>query len=82
MGEHFVGNPQIIPGEKNFRHHNMKDHMAAFQEHRRAAITFDSFDFNLYESLVNYLTHDYVQRRRSEVIDCKKEQIKRLKTLP
>ncbi|QJB38776.1 phage integrase SAM-like domain-containing protein [Chitinophaga oryzae] len=59
---------------------NMKDHIAAFQEHRRAAITFDSFDFNLYESLVNYLTYDYVQRRRSEVIDGKKEQIKGLKT--
>ncbi|MGN7825039.1 tyrosine-type recombinase/integrase [Chitinophaga sp. 22536] len=59
---------------------NMKDHMAAFQEHREAAITFDSFDFNLYESLVNYLTYDYVQRRRSEVIDGKKEQIKGLKT--
>lgn len=59
---------------------NMKDHMAAFQQHRRASITFDSFDFNLYESLVNYLTYDYVQRRRSEVIDGKKEPIKGLKT--
>ncbi|WP_326993650.1 phage integrase SAM-like domain-containing protein [Chitinophaga sp. 212800010-3] len=40
----------------------MKDHMAAFQEYRKTAITFDSFDFNLYESLVNFLTYDYVQR--------------------
>lgn len=54
---------------------NMKDHLAAFQERRRATITFDYFDFNLYESLVNYLTYDYVQRRKSEVIDGKKEQI-------
>ncbi|MCW3465978.1 site-specific integrase [Chitinophaga nivalis] len=59
---------------------NMKDHMTAFQEHRSLTITFDSFDFNLYESLINYLTYDYVQRRRSEVIDGKKEQIKGLKT--
>ncbi|TWF39587.1 phage integrase family protein [Chitinophaga polysaccharea] len=59
---------------------NMKDHMAVFQEYRKAPITFDSFDFNLYESLVNYLTYDYVQRRKSEIINGKREQIKGLKT--
>jgi hypothetical protein len=59
---------------------NMKDHLAAFQEYRRAAITFDCFDYNFYESLVNYLTYDYVQRRRSEVINGERQTIKGLKT--
>jgi len=70
---------KVSPGMLNV-YKNMKDHMSAFQEHRGAAITFDSFDFNLYESLVSYLTYDYVQRRRSELIDGKKESIKGLKT--
>ncbi len=59
---------------------NMKDHLVAFQEYRGTLITFDSFDFNLYESLVNYLTYGYVQRRRSEIINGKRQPIKGLKT--
>lgn len=59
---------------------NMKDHMAAFQEYRKTAITFDSFDFNLHESLVNFLTYDYVQRRRSEIVNGKREPIQGVKT--
>lgn len=59
---------------------NMKDHLAAFQEYRKAPITFGCFDYNLYESLVNYLTYDYVQRRRSEIINGKRQTIKGLKT--
>ncbi|RAJ78962.1 site-specific recombinase XerD [Chitinophaga dinghuensis] len=59
---------------------NMKDHIAAFQEYRQKPVTFDSFDFNLYDSLIKFLTYEYIQRRRSEVVDGKKVQIKGLKT--
>lgn len=59
---------------------NMKDHLAAFQEYRKAPITFDCFDYNLYDSLVNYLTYEYIQRRRSEEINGKRVKIKGVKT--
>ncbi|RFS21847.1 hypothetical protein DVR12_14420 [Chitinophaga silvatica] len=51
---------------------NMKDHIAAFQDYHQKPVTFDSFDFNLYDSLIKFLTYEYIQRRRSEVIDGKK----------
>lgn len=47
---------------------NMKDHLRAFQDHHKATITFNSLDFNFYEGLVDFLTFDYVQRRRKTVI--------------
>lgn len=42
---------------------NMKSHLKAFEEFRGKPITFDSFDFNFYESYVDFLTFDYVQPR-------------------
>lgn len=47
---------------------NMKDHLEAFQEHRKEPITFDCFDYNFYEKFVDFLTYEYVQRRKKEVI--------------
>jgi site-specific recombinase XerD len=44
---------------------NMKDHLKAFEEYRGKAITFDSLDLNFYEEFVDFLTFDYVQRRRT-----------------
>lgn len=70
---------KVSPGMRKV-YKNLKDHMAAFQKHRGIPITFDSFDFNLYESLVSYPTYDYVQRRRSELINGRREPIEGLKT--
>lgn len=42
---------------------NIKAHLKAFEEHRRKPITFDSFDFNFYDTFVDFLTFDYVQSR-------------------
>lgn len=71
---------------------NMKDHLKAFEDHRKKeyfknsdkrykreniedteafkklTITFESFDLNFYESFVDFLSYDYIQRRRKEVI--------------
>ncbi|HEY9259100.1 site-specific integrase [Chitinophaga sp.] len=47
---------------------NMKDHLQAFQDYRKAIITFDSLDFNFYEGLVDFLTFEYIQRRRKAVV--------------
>lgn len=47
---------------------NMKDHLQAFQDYRKTVITFDALDFNFYEALVDFLTFEYVQRRRKTVI--------------
>lgn len=52
---------------------NMKDHLQAFQNYRKAVITFNCLDFNFYEGLVDFLTFEYIQRRR-------KVEIKGLKT--
>lgn len=70
---------KVSPGMLNV-YKNMKDHLEAFQNYRKKPITFDCFDYNFYESFVDYLTFEYVQRRRSEMIDGKREKIKGLKT--
>jgi predicted DNA-binding protein (UPF0278 family) len=59
---------------------NMKDHLEAFQSYRNKLITFDCFDYNFYESFVNYLTYDYIQCRRSVIVDGQRKKIKGLKT--
>ncbi|MFX1706898.1 site-specific integrase [Chitinophaga sp. CC14] len=46
---------------------NMKDHLQAYQDYRRAVITFNCIDFNFYEGLVDFLTFEYIQRRRKTV---------------
>ncbi len=46
----------------------MKKHLAAFQEVRKAAITFDSFDLTFYNDFIRYLTYEYPLLRRSKLI--------------
>jgi len=46
----------------------MKAHLKSFESFRRKPITFDSFDMNFYEEFVKFLTYDFVQLRRKEVI--------------
>lgn len=46
----------------------VKERLAAFQKYRKRPITFDSFDFNFYEDLVNYLTYEHTHRRRKIVL--------------
>jgi len=43
---------------------NMKEHLKAFEEFRGMPITFDCLDLNFYEEFVDFLTYDYIQRRR------------------
>ncbi|HET7116953.1 MAG TPA: phage integrase SAM-like domain-containing protein [Hanamia sp.] len=46
----------------------MKAHLKSFESFRKEPITFDSFDMNFYEAFVKFLTYDFVQLRRKEVI--------------
>lgn len=46
----------------------VKERLLAFQKCRKRLITFDSFDFNFYEDLVNYLTYEHTHRRRKIVL--------------
>ena len=46
----------------------MKAHLKSFESFRKEPITFDSFDMNFYEEFVKFLTYDFVQLRRKEVI--------------
>jgi integrase len=43
---------------------NMKEHLKAFEEFRGDSITFNCLDLNFYEEFVDFLTYEYVQRRR------------------
>lgn len=47
---------------------NMKDHLKAFEEFRKEQITFNSLDLNFYEEFVDFLTFDYIQKRRKALI--------------
>jgi len=49
-------------------YHVIKERLFAFQKYRKKPITFDSFDFNFYEALVNYLTYEHTHRRRKIVL--------------
>jgi len=43
---------------------NMKENLKAFEEFRGEPITFKCLDLNFYEEFVDFLTYEYVQRRR------------------
>jgi len=47
---------------------NMKEHLKAFEDFRRKKITFSCLDLNFYEEFVDFLTFDYIQRRRKILI--------------
>lgn len=42
---------------------NVKSHLKAFETFRQEPISFKSFDFNFYDTYVDFLTFDYVQTR-------------------
>ncbi|WP_018615680.1 site-specific integrase [Segetibacter koreensis] len=46
----------------------MKEQLKAYEEYRKKKITFGSFDFEFYEGFVDFLTFDYVKRRRKTII--------------
>src|SRR5690349_20576201 len=46
----------------------MKHHLQEFQTFRKKKITFSSFDYAFYEDFIDFLTFDYVQKRRKTVI--------------
>jgi hypothetical protein len=43
---------------------NMKEHLLAFESFINHPLTFEYMDLNFYEEFVDFLTYDYVQRRR------------------
>ena len=47
---------------------NMRYHLQEFEAFRKKPITFDDLDFTFYEEFVSFLTYDYVQKRRKDVI--------------
>ncbi len=46
----------------------MKKHLLSFQNYRKKAITFESFDVIFYEQFVDYLIYEIPHMRRTEVI--------------
>ncbi|MEJ7737043.1 MAG: site-specific integrase [Chitinophagaceae bacterium] len=46
----------------------MKKHLQAYEEFRKEKIAFDSLDYEFYDGFIDYLTFDYVQRRRKTTI--------------
>jgi len=47
---------------------NMKDHLLAYQTARQINLTFETFNLDFYEDFVDFLSHEYVQRRRKPPI--------------
>ncbi len=45
---------------------NVKEHLQYFEHYRKKRITFDSFDYDFYESFVDFLAFEYIQPRRKE----------------
>jgi len=43
----------------------MKHHLLEFQSFRKKKITFTSFDYSFYEEFIDFLTFNYVQKRRN-----------------
>ena len=46
----------------------MKKHLQKYEEFRKQKISFESFDYEFYDGFVDFLTFDYIQRRRKTVI--------------
>jgi integrase len=82
---------KVCPGMLRI-YRNMKEHLQAFEEHRKneflakigrsrnmeniqndeqfkkLKLTFESFDLDFYESFVDFLSYNYIQRRRKNII--------------
>jgi len=56
---------------------NMKSHLKAFEKYRKLPITFESFDFNFYDTYIDFLTFHYVQNRfsKNQVVGMKQNTI-------
>jgi len=39
----------------------MKDHLLAYQEARKIALTFETFTLDFYEDFVDFLSHEYIR---------------------
>lgn len=46
---------------------NMKEHLKAFEAYRGEPITFDCLDLDFYEEFVDFLTYDYILKRRKDL---------------
>lgn len=46
----------------------MKEHLKAFEDFRGKKITFSCADLNFYEEFIDFLTFNYIQRRRKILI--------------
>jgi len=46
----------------------MKAQLMAFEEYKKKKITFESLDYEFYDGFINFLTFDYIQKRRKTVI--------------
>jgi integrase len=58
---------KVVPkGLGNFR--TTKERLLAFQTFRKQKITFQSLDFTFYTEFVDFLTYDFVQLRKKEVV--------------
>ncbi len=49
-------------------YNQMKEHLSAFQQFSKQPITFESFDYNFYDAFVEFLTYEFIQKRRKQVI--------------
>nr|WP_076381010.1 phage integrase SAM-like domain-containing protein [Filimonas lacunae] len=47
---------------------NMRDHLKEFEQFRKKPITFSCLDLTFYEEFVDFLTYDYVHKRRKTQI--------------
>jgi integrase len=46
----------------------MKEHLLAYEQYSKKKVAFESLDFEFYDGFVNFLTFEYVQKRRKSVI--------------
>jgi len=58
---------KVTPGMMKV-YNNTKGLLMAFEIFRGQKITFDCFDYNFYDAFIDFLTNDYVQRRRKVTI--------------
>ena len=47
---------------------NMKEHLLAYQQARKIHLTFEMFTLDFYEDFVDFLSYEYIQRRRKQPI--------------
>lgn len=58
---------QVTPNMINV-FNNLRDTLRAFQNFKKMSITFESIDYNFYETFLDYMLNDHVHRRRKQKI--------------